>query len=444
MLKKVISAVEKYEMFRYNTDVAVALSGGADSVALLLALSELKEKYGLTLSAIHVNHCLRGEESDRDETFAVKLCESLGVPLTVTRIDVKGEAEKTGESIELAARNLRYEVFRNEAVGLVATAHTASDNIETALFNMTRGAGLKGMAGIPPKRDIFVRPLIFCTRDEVESYLAEKKTSFVTDSSNLTDDYTRNFLRHEVVPRLKAINPSVEKRVSDMCRTLREDDDFLTSTAKKIYTLCLKNGRLDADLLSIQHPAVIKRVISVFLFEQYDLTVDLLHLENCLKILKNGGKTELHSGYSALCERGFFFLASKEETEPEVDFLVETEEIDIKNSKINNLLLKNAIDCGKINGSPVIRNRLPSDSIRLRGRNCTKSLKKLFNEEKISINIREKLPILADDCGVVWVHRFGVSQRVAVDGETEKALIIKVKEISKNRFSGDVKNDKRK
>ena len=183
MLKKVISAIEKYEMFRYNTDVAVALSGGADSVALLLALSELKEKYGLTLSAIHVNHCLRGEESDRDETFAVKLCESLGVPLTVTRIDVKGEAEKTGESIELAARNLRYEVFRNEAVGLVATAHTASDNIETALFNMTRGAGLKGMAGIPPKRDIFVRPLIFCTRDEVESYLAEKKTSFVTRSS---------------------------------------------------------------------------------------------------------------------------------------------------------------------------------------------------------------------------------------------------------------------
>lgn len=432
MLSKVISAIEKYEMFRYNTDVAVALSGGADSVALLLALFELKDKYGLTLSAIHVNHRLRGEESDRDEAFAVKLCESLDIPLTVKRIDVKGEAEKTGESIELAARNLRYEVFRSEAVGLVATAHTASDNIETALFNMTRGSGLKGMAGIPPKRDIFVRPLIFCTRDEIEAYLSEKKTDFVTDSSNLTDDYTRNFLRHEVVPRLKKINPSVEKRVSEMCRTLREDDDFLTSTAKKIYTLCLKNGKLDAELLSVQHPAIIKRVISVYLFEQYGLTVDLLHLEACLDILKKGGKTELHSGYSAVNEKGAFGILSKDEKKPEVEFLLEIEEIDLKNTKINNLLLKNAIDCGKINGSPIRRTRLPSDSIKLRGRNCTKSLKKLFNEAKISGEIREKLPILADDCGVVWVYKFGVSERVAVDGDTEKALIIKVKEISKN------------
>ena len=112
--------------------------------------------------------------------------------------------------------------------------------------------------------------------------------------------------------------------------------------------------------------------------------------------------------------------------------MLEIEEIDLKNTKINNLLLKNAIDCGKINGSPIRRTRLPSDSIKLRGRNCTKSLKKLFNEAKISGEIREKLPILADDCGVVWVYKFGVSERVAVDGDTEKALIIKVKEISKN------------
>lgn len=432
MLNKVISAIEKYEMFRYNTEVAVALSGGADSVALLLALFELKEKYGLSLSAIHVNHCLRGEESDRDEAFAKKLCESLSIPITVKRIDVKAAAEETGESIELAARNLRYRVFKSESIGLVATAHTASDNIETALFNMTRGTGLKGMSGIPPKRDIFVRPLIFCTRNEVEAYLAEKQRSFVTDSSNLTDDYTRNFIRHDIVPKLKKINPSVENRVSEMCRTLREDNDFLTSTAKKIYTLCLKNGKLDAELLSIQHPAIIKRVIMVYLFEQFGLTVDLLHLENCLEVLFKSGKTELHSGYCALCEKGAFSVDFKDEKKPELEFLLEIEEIDLKSSKINNLLLKNAIDCGKMNGGPVKRNRLPSDSIRLRGRNCTKSLKKLFNEAKIPNEIREKLPILADDCGVVWVHRFGVSERVAVDGNTEKALIIKVKEISKS------------
>ncbi len=432
MLNKVISAIEKYEMFKYNTSVAVALSGGADSVCLLYVLSTLKDKYGLTLSAIHVNHSLRGEESDRDEAFAKSLCEKLGIPITVKKVNARSLAEKTGESIELAAREARYDIFKKEAAGLVATAHTASDNTETVLFNMTRGSGLKGVCGIPPKRDIFVRPLIFCTREEVENYLSENEISFVTDSSNLTDDYTRNFLRHRVVPALKKINPAAEKRVAEMCKTLREDEDFISSTARKIYILCLKNGRLDAELLSVQHPAIIKRVIALYLFEQHGITTDSLHIENCFKILFSSGKTGLSGGYSAICEKGFFNLVSDHKKKDDVFFEVETEEIDLKTTKINNLLLKNAIDCGKINGSLSIRTRLPSDSIRLRGRNCTKSLKKLFNEEEIPKELRNKIPVISDDGGVIWVYMAGVSERVAVSEKTGKALLIKVKEISKN------------
>ncbi len=431
MLNKVISAIEKYEMFKYNTDVTVALSGGADSVCLLYVLCSLKEKYGLTLSAIHVNHSLRGEESDRDQAFVENLCKKMGIPITVKKVDVSALAEKTGQSIELAARDVRYDIFKKEASGLVATAHTASDSLETVLFNMTRGSGLKGICGIPPQRDSFVRPLIFCTREEIENYLSGQGIAFVTDSSNLTDDYTRNFLRHRVVPALKEISPAAEKRAAEMCKNLREDEDFISLTARKIYILCLKNGRLDAELLSVQHPAIIKRVIALYLFEQYGITIDSLHLENCFKILLSSGKTGLHGGYFAVCEEKLFYLVNDKDHTAEISYEVETEEVDLKNSKINNLLLKNAIDCGKINGSAVIRTRLPSDNIRLRGRNCTKSLKKLLNEEKIPNELRNKLPLISDDDGVVWIYKIGVSERVAISEKTEKALLIKVKEISK-------------
>ena len=443
MLNKVISAIEKYEMFKYNTDVTVALSGGADSVCLLHVLFSLKEKYSLTLSAIHVNHMLRGEESDRDEAFAKALCERFNIPITVKRADVNALAKETGESTELAARNIRYKLFKETASGLVATAHTASDNLETVLFNMVRGSGLKGMTGIPPKREIFVRPLIFCTREDIENYLSEQGLNYVTDSTNLTDDYTRNFLRHTAVPALKKVNPSAEQRTAQMCRSLREDEEFLSEMAMKIYNLCLKNGCLDAELLGIQHPAIIKRVIAIYLFEQFGLTLDSLHIENCLKIASSSGKTGLWGGFSALCEKGRFFVLKDDEKEDEISFLVETEEINLKSEqKINNLLLKNAIDCGKINGSLTLRSRLPSDSIRLKGRNCTKTLKKLFSEKKIPLNMRDSLPVACDDSGVVWVYKLGVSERVAVDGNTEKAKLLKVKEINKTQNTGDVKYDK--
>lgn len=442
MLKKVLKAFREYDMLGESKEITVALSGGADSVCLFYLLLELKRELGFSLSAVHVNHQLRGEESERDEAFVRNICNEHNVPLTIERVDVRQRTALTGESIELAARNLRYEIFRNVNKGVVATAHTASDNLETVLYNITRGTGLKGVSGIPPKRDIFIRPLIFCTRQEVEDYLTKSLKKYVTDSSNLTDDYVRNRLRHNVVPLLKDINPSVEDAASRMCQTLREDEDFLTLTAEKIYLLCVKKDYLDAALLRLQHVSVIKRVISRYALAQADILLDSLHLENCLAVLNDGGKTSLSKKLFAVCKDERFFIT--DETKESVNYAYKTEVKELsftKNEKINNLLLKNTIDCDKISGSLVIRQRNMSDSIRLKGRNCTKTLKKLFSEKKIPLGERDIIPVAADDLGVVWIYGIGVSERVQVDDATTNVKQFVVKKIDNHKKSGDVKYD---
>lgn len=424
MIDKITHALEKYEMLSFTEKVTVALSGGADSVCLLSVLSQLKKKYGYRLYAVHINHMLRGEESDRDEAFTVALCEKFSVPLTVRRIDIKALAKQQGGSIELVARNARYEVFREVGDGgVVATAHTADDNLETVLYNTVRGSGLRGICGIPPKRDIYIRPLIFCSRKEIEEYLAKSGLEFVVDSSNKSDDYTRNFLRHNAVPLLRQINPKAEQTVAAMCATLREDEEFLFSTAKKIYVLCLREKLLDAELLRLQPSAIIKRVIALYLWEEANLKIDSLHLENCKKILISGGKTGLSDGVSAVCEGERFFLVKGKEKVPTTKYETQTIRKTLsKGEKVNNLFLKNTIDYDKINGSLVVRTRLASDEIRLKGRNCTKSLKKLFNELKIPTELRDVIPVAADDIGVVWIYGIGVSERVAVDQNTTETI----------------------
>ena len=231
MLKKINEAVARFGLLQNAKDVTVALSGGADSMALLYALVELKDELGLqSITAAHFNHGIRGKEALRDQHFVEQQCKKLGIKLFLGSADVPAFAKENNLSLELAARQLRYQFFETLDTGLIATAHTASDNIETVLFNLTRGTALSGICGIPPKRDKYIRPLILCTRADIESYCAQKGIDFVTDSTNLSDDYTRNNIRHNVVPVLKQINQSAENAVSRMTAALREDEDFINNT----------------------------------------------------------------------------------------------------------------------------------------------------------------------------------------------------------------------
>lgn len=421
MRNKVLNTIKKYDMLGDAEAVTVALSGGADSVCLLHILYSLREELGITLQAAHLNHNLRGEESDRDEQFVRRLCEELEIPLAVGYADVKTEAEKRGESIELTARNIRYGFLKDNAIGLVATAHTASDNLETVIYNTVRGSGTRGIAGIPPKRDIYIRPLIGCTREEVEAYLCENGLTFVTDSSNLTDEYSRNFIRHKVIPALKQINPSAEQTVAAASVALREDADFIDGMALKIYAIISKGDSLDAELLLEQHPAVAKRVLAMFHTENVGENPDSLHIKGMYDVLKSGGRLSLRENFSAVCDKKTFKIVKNQSDKPVSQYKTE-----LLYNNVYNLLLKNTIDCDKIKGSLTVRTRREGDFIRLDGRGCTKSLKKLFCELKIPNDEREILPVVSDDEGVVFIYSVGIAERVKPDGNTKNMVTFKV------------------
>lgn len=260
---EVCESVRAFKKTADFVNVAAALSGGADSVSLLRALSDCANTLGITVYACHLNHGLRGEESDADEHFCKLLCEKLQIPLYIKRIDVAALQNKH-EGLENAARRARYAFFREihdlkDAV--IATAHTASDNAETVLLNLARGTGLRGLCGIPPRRGFLIRPLLNVTREDVERYLETLGQDFVTDRTNFCEDFTRNKIRMNVVPRLEEINPSFERTVARMCVTSREDSDFLEELADRALTESKSGRGYDAAKIHALPEAVKSRVV---------------------------------------------------------------------------------------------------------------------------------------------------------------------------------------
>lgn len=429
MIKKKISeAIKKYDMLNGTQHITVALSGGADSVALLEALLELRDELGITVSAAHLNHMIRGAEAERDESFVRRLCEDRGVKLEIGRENIPELAEKLGQSMELAARNARYAFLEKTAPeGVIATAHTASDQIETMLFNLIRGSGADGLCGIPPVRNRIIRPLLGCTRFEIEAYCAERGLEYVTDSTNLSDDYTRNRLRHLVIPQLKKINPAAELSASRCADFIREDCSYLKSRAAEAFEKAYCNSALKLEALSGLEPAILNRVLRRF-YEMYFSETDAFHIERLAELCKKNGKYSMPGGFTAYSDGRFLVINDislrkigfiTKLIEENVDFSKDTK-------KIHNLLLNNALDCDKIVGMPVVRSRRPGDTVRLYGRNCSKSLKKLYNEYAVPIREREELPVISDDCGVICVYGIGVAARCAVTGNTKRILRLSV------------------
>ena len=232
-LDNIRSALAEYKMIEKGDAVVAALSGGADSVSLLHALTELSGELGITVSACHVNHHLRGAEADADMHFCEELCQRLGVELRVLEADVASMQQKH-ESLEECARRVRYDFFAEVSRGKkLATAHNSNDCAETVLLNLMRGTGLKGLCGVPPVRGNIIRPLIFCTRDEVEEYCRSRGLTWVTDKTNLSTDYTRNKIRHIILPEMLKINGSLFGTMNLMELSLREDSDFLDNMARQ-------------------------------------------------------------------------------------------------------------------------------------------------------------------------------------------------------------------
>ena len=436
MLEKVRQTIEKYHMLKEGEAVLCGLSGGADSVTLLLCLCEL----GYETAAVHVNHHLRGGEADRDEGFCRELCERLGVPLTVEHIDVKKYCEVTGASTEEGARELRYEAFERSPVEKIATAHTLSDSLETAVFNLARGSGARGLRGIPPVRGRFVRPLIACTRTEIEAFLTERGQEWVTDSTNLTDDYSRNRIRHGIIPVLTALNPDAEHAFERLSETLTADDDYLFCEAARLLAEAnTTNGYAKAVLDKAAEPVLSRAVI--LLLGENGLPYDSARVsELCGMIRSISGKVCLGRNIYALLSGGEFRIAVlREPGEACVNvtgggkyelcgkqisvIITDKEQI---NCKINKLFTYTALDYDKIKGVISVRTRRSGDSIRLERRGCTKSVKKLF-AESVPVEKRGSVLLLCDEEGPAAIEGFGAAERCAVDGETVRVLLFGTK-----------------
>lgn len=417
--------IEKYAMLPRGARVLCAVSGGADSMCLLHYLWTNREKYGIELAAAHYEHGLRGEESLRDCRFVEGVCRRMDIPFFCEHGDVAGYAREHGLGTEEAARTLRYEFLRRCAekqhCDRIATAHNADDNAETILFNLTRGSGAAGLRGIPPVRGEIIRPLLYATRAEIEAYLRENGVPHVEDSSNGSDDYSRNLIRHRVTPVLREINPDFAKAAGRAGELLRCDEDCLDALAKSFIETHFDGESVPTEALCREHRAVSSRVVRM-------LCERKLSAEHVDAVLRFSEGTELAyldlPGQRLRREQGrlYFCCPSTRSIEPTLigfdgntrisgtEFVINCRKekyLREVNTKFKTFCFK----CESICGDVICTSRRDGDRFRPRGRGCTKTLKALFTQAKLPSTERETTPILRDDGGILAVYGFGADER---------------------------------
>lgn len=405
MLNNLLKQLRQYAMLLPGDRVNCAVSGGADSMALLWGLYLLKDKLKIDLAAVHFNHCLRSAESDADEAFVREFCCRFEIPLVVG----KGCITPGKKGLEAAARDARYAFFSTLS-GKIATAHTADDNAETMLMHLIRGTGLKGLGGIAPVNGAVIRPMLHITRQQVLAFLEEYHIPYREDSSNCTDDFLRNRLRHHVMPLLRAENPKICENLSATAARLREDEAALSGLAQ-FETLP------DVETLRAMPPALRSRVLETFLKQcgapepnatHISLAEALVFSENPSARAAFPGGVTLSRRYDRL-ERlqplpplETIMLPNKGNLElPQLGLRIITEPA---GSIQNTEEIFTVIPCGEL----TLRCRREGDSIRLSG--GTKSVKKLFADRKIPASQRLCIPIVADEAGILGIYGIGVNQ----------------------------------
>jgi tRNA(Ile)-lysidine synthase len=433
MICKVIQTIEKHLLLDGVKTLAVGVSGGADSMCLLEILSKLKLEYDIILKVIHVNHNIRGEEALRDQKLVEDYCRKIGVECFVYSVDIPSLAKEMGIGEEECGRIKRYESFCEAGCDAIATAHTLSDSIETMIFNLIRGTGVKGLCGIPAKRDNIIRPLIECSRKEIETYCAENDIPYITDSTNLTDDYTRNFIRHNIVASFGKINPNYENAIGSAIGILRQENDFLDQMKNDLLVASEAENCYKLSLLRESDDAVRRRTIADILSVYMEKDVEKRHIDLVDEaVMKNGGKVEISKDFYAVVSEdilSFEFKISEasewETTENEGEYLTPYGRFRLcvaSSAEYGNI---NAIDADKIVGRLYMSSRKESDRFYSKKRGNTKSLKKLFNEAEIPSYERNKVAILRDKENIIWLDGFGTDGKYLPDINAKNVLIIK-------------------
>lgn len=483
--EKVFSYIEKYRMIETGSHVIVGISGGADSVCLLFLLKEYQKRADFALYGVHVNHGIRGEEAERDERFSGEICQSLGVPFTACHFSVPEIAAREKLSEEEAGRNVRRQAFRQKAEEIrqrgrqegsadaaegerslnrqdaagregnpdrqgtaggvmrivTALAHHENDNAETVLHHLARGTGLAGLGGMRPvqraagerEESIYIRPLLGVSRAEIEEYLLEKGQTWVTDSTNQETDYTRNKIRHEILPLFMAVN---EKAVSHISRTAKEMwkiEEYLQEQADMLYSKyvterkdgCVMDKRLFEEK-ELMQSYVAMRALKQAAGKKRDFTS--AHIEAVLSLAKGRTGASLSLPFGLFADQVYGDVHIRQTKEQaaalrELEFQV----FPWENQQIPEKTYTKWFDYDKIKNRLKVRFRNPGDFLTVGAHGGKKKLKDYFIDCKIPREERNGLTLLADGSHVLWIVGYRISEYYKVTSQTKNILKVHVK-----------------
>lgn len=438
--------IEDKKLLSDTDSVIIGLSGGADSVCLLLLFDKLsKERTDLKISAVHIHHGIR-KASDDEEIFVKILCEEINIPCKVIRLDVDSYAKENSLGTEEAARNLRHEALLKEAKAQgertkIALAHHLNDQAETVLFNLFRGSEIKGLSGIRPENGRIIRPLLFASKEEILDHLKSENAEYVTDESNSDVTYSRNRIRINILPEAEKAYASAGRHIAESAERIALADDFINKEADRIFNeIADKKAysyKIEKEKFNALHPFM-KQTIAYEMIVRaggHKKDVTHTHVDALIDLAasKGGGTIDLPynvKGYAdqkdvgVKCGNAVDEKGSKPATY-EVSFEMEER----KNlGEIPVLEYTKWFDCDKIGKHPEVRKRLSGDYIFFEDKNGDlhkKNLKDYLIDEKISRFERDDIELLADGSHVLWVIGYRISAAAKVTDETKNVLIVK-------------------
>lgn len=429
------AAYAKQNGISFDKKILVGLSGGADSVSLLLLLLQS----GASLVCVHVNHMIRGDEADRDELFCKELCEKHGVEFHSYRVNIPQLSQERHTGTEETARDERRRILISAAKEYgcdeIALAHNKNDRAETLLFNLARGTGVRGLGSIRPSRIEdgvrFIRPILCLSKDEILLYLKEKNQNHIFDSTNNDTDYTRNYIRHTLMPSFERINPAYLSNINKAAQLCCEADGFITEYAEKYIN---DHKIIDKVSLSVLHPAVFKKVFAILYERKCGDSLSDVHLSavfDFVNTAENGQRLQFPSNTDLICENGgFTFVKRTKPLEYDIRLVTGENVISGKNCKIFVEFANSALPLSsyiniykivkriKISSDMIktgvnVRNRRDGDSIRYG--NMTHSVKKLLSEKKIPSSSRPDYPVIYDKDGIIFVPPYAVRDGIRGD-----------------------------